>query len=136
MDKLIEKFKNTFFTAEFIKFVIIGIINTFNGVIFAYIYSELLNKNLAFVFGYISGLIISYLLNSFITFKEQLDIKKFIKFCISYIPNFIIQNIVVIVVYNILGLYELIAYALAALIGVPVTFLLMKFFAFNKHRIT
>jgi putative flippase GtrA len=135
MDKLIEKFKNTFFTAEFIKFVIIGIINTFNGVIFAYIYSELLNKNLAFVFGYISGLIISYLLNSFITFKEQLDIKKFIKFCISYIPNFIIQNIVVIVVYNILGLYELIAYALAALIGVPVTFLLMKFFAFKKHKL-
>ncbi|KAI3349475.1 GtrA family protein, partial [Clostridium botulinum] len=66
-------------------------------------------------------------------FRENLDLNKFIKFSISYIPNFIIQNIVVLIVFNVMGLHKLIAYVLAAIIGVPVTFVLMKFFAF-KHK--
>lgn len=129
---LIEKLKKTFFNKEFILFVIIGVINTFNGVVFSFIYSSLLNENLAFVLGYISGLIVSYILNSYITFKEKLSFTKFIKFGVSYIPNFIIQNIVVLITFNIMGLHKLIAYCLAAIIGIPVTFILLKFFAFKK----
>lgn len=90
------------------------------------------NENIAFIFGYISGLIISYILNSYVTFKERLDFNKFVKFTISYIPNFVIQNIIVLIVFNIMGIYKLIAYGLAAIIGVPITFIFMKFFAFNK----
>lgn len=132
MNEFIDKFKRTFFTKEFITFVIIGVINTFNGTVFSYIYSKFLNPNVAFVFGYISGLIIGYILNSVFTFKETMAFQKFIKFAVSYIPNFIIQNIVVYIVFNIMGLPSLIAYALAAIIGVPVTFILMKIFAFKK----
>ena len=132
--ELIKKIKNIFLNKEFIFFILIGVINTFNGVIFSYIYSVIFNENLAFILGYISGLIISYILNSFITFKDKLAFKKFIKFAISYIPNFIIQNIVVILVFNILGLHKLIAYILAAIIGIPMTFILLKFFTFNKNN--
>lgn len=128
----IHKIKRLFLNKEFIIFIIIGGINTINGVIFSYIYSSLLNENLAFIMGYISGLIISYLLNSYITFKEKLSFTKFIKFGVSYIPNFIIQNVVVVVAFNILDLHKLIAYSLAAIIGIPVTFILLKFFTFNK----
>lgn len=127
-----SKIKRLFLNKEFIFFIIIGGINTINGVIFSYIYSSLLNENLAFILGYISGLIISYLLNSFITFKEKLSFVKFIKFGVSYIPNFIIQNIVVVIAFNILDLHKLIAYSLAAIIGIPVTFILLKVFAFKK----
>jgi putative flippase GtrA len=132
MDNVVQKFKSTFFTKEFTLFLIIGVVNTFNGTIFSYVYSRFLNENIAFVAGYISGLFISYILNSFITFKERLNLHKFIKFGVSYIPNFIIQNIVVIIVFNMMGFNKLIAYMLAAIIGVPVTFMLMKFFAFSK----
>ena len=132
MDKLVTKCKNIFLSIEFMKFVIIGVINTLNGTLFSYIYSSFLNENIAFIFGYITGLLISYLLNSYFTFKESLSIQKFIRFAISYIPNFLIQYIVVLIVINILGLYNLIAYGLAALIGVPVTFIIMKLFAFKK----
>lgn len=128
---IIKKKKNIFINKEFILFIIIGVINTFNGIVFSFIYSSLLNENLAFVLGYISGLIVSYILNSYITFKEKLSITKFLKFGISYIPNFIIQNIVVIITFNILELHKLVAYCLAAVIGIPVTFVLLKFFAFK-----
>lgn len=129
---IIEIARKVFLNREFILFIIIGVINTFNGVVFSFIYSSLLNENIAFILGYISGLIISYLLNSYITFKEKFSFNKFIKFTVSYIPNFLIQNIVVIIILNILGLHKLIAYCLAAIIGIPVTFILLKFFAFRK----
>jgi len=132
MNSFVESFKKMFCSREFFSFVIIGLINTFNGVVFSYIYSNFLNENFAFIFGYISGLIISYILNSKITFKEELKLIKFVRFAISYIPNFIIQNMVVVLVFNIMGWHKLIAYGLAAAIGVPVTFILIKLFAFNK----
>lgn len=132
MDNVIQKFKDTFYSKQFIIFVLIGIVNTFNGTVFSYIYSSFLSTNIAFLPGYISGLLISYILNSLITFKEKLSFQKLIKFTVSSIPNFIIQYIVVITS-NMLGLHKLFAYMLAAIIGVPVTFLLLKFFAFNKR---
>lgn len=131
MDNLIQKFKDTFFSKQFIIFVLIGIINTFNGTVFSYLYSSFLSANVAFLPGYISGLFISYILNSFITFKEKLSFQKFIKFTVSSIPNFIIQYIVVITC-NTIGLHKFVAYMIAAIIGVPITFLFMKFFAFTK----
>lgn len=134
MESLINKIKEVFFSKQFIMFVFIGVINTFNGVIFSYIYSSFFNENVAFIFGYISGLVISYILNSYVTFKEKLEFNKFIKFAVSYIPNFIIQNIVVFIVFNMMGLHKLIAYGLAAVIGVPITFVFMKFFAFKKNK--
>ncbi|QYE97627.1 GtrA family protein [Paraclostridium sordellii] len=124
----------TFISKQFIYFLIIGVVNTFNGVIFSYIYSSIFNENLSFVLGYISGLFISYLLNSFITFRQPLSFKKFINFSVSYIPNFIIQNVTVFVVFNILGYHKLLAYILAAVLGVPITFLFLKFFAFKTNK--
>lgn len=132
MKIIIKKFMEVFLSKEFILFVLVGVINTFNGTIFSIIYSIFFNENIAFVLGYISALTISYILNSIMTFKEKIDLIKFIKFCISYIPNFIIQNIVVIIVFNIMNYNKIIAYLLAAAIGVPITFILMKFFAFRK----
>ena len=127
------KLKKMFFSREFIMFLAVGGINTLNGVLFSMLYGMIIpNANIAFAVGYVTSTVISYLLNSFITFRESLHIVKYIKFFISYIPNFIIQNIVVVIVYNILGIDKLIAYIAAAVIGVPVTFLLMKIFAFKK----
>jgi len=132
--KLIWNFVSKhFLKKEFVLFIIIGGINTFNGTIFAFIYARFLHANLAFVFGYLTALIIAYFLNSYIVFKVKPNIIKLIKFGVSYIPNFIIQNIVVIIFYNLLQWHLLLVYALAAAIGIPVTFLILKVFAFNRQ---
>ena len=128
----IKRLKNIFLSKEFFSFLVVGGINTINGILFSYIYSLFLDVNVSFVLGYITAMTISYLLNSKLVFKEDMEFVKYIKFCISYIPNFIIQNIFVLIFYNILGWNKLIVFALAAIVGVPVTFILMKFFAFNK----
>jgi len=128
----IKKAKMLFATKEFMVFLIIGVVNAINGILFAYLFSLAFAVNAAFITGYMTSLSKSYLLNSFFTFKEKLSLKKYLKFCFSYLPNFLIQNIVVLVFYNFLGWHKLFAYSLAAIIGVPVTFILIKYYAFKK----
>lgn len=131
---IVKRVKKIFLTKEFFNFLIVGGINTINGILFAYIYSLFLPVNVGFVLGYITAMTISYVLNSKIVFKENMMFEKYIKFCISYIPNFIIQNIFVLIFYNTLGWNKLLVFVLAAIIGVPVTFIIMKFFAFSKKN--
>ncbi len=126
------KLKSTFFSRTFFQFLAIGCINAFNGVFFAYLFDFIFNTNTAFVVGYGFSLTIAYLLNCLFIFKEKIKIKTYINFAISYIPNFIIQNIVVFLLYNVLGVMELIAFAVAAIVSVPITFLFVKLFVFKK----
>lgn len=130
--RLIQTCWKTFFARDFFCFLVVGVINTFNGTLFSSLFSLVLNANLAFIIGYLCSLSVAYLLNSFFTFKEKLHWQKYLKFCISYIPNFVIQNLVVLVVYNLLGWHRILAYLIAAVLGIPITFLLTKFFAFKK----
>lgn len=127
-----KKKNKTFFSCEFLLFLIVGSVNTLNGIFFSWLYSVFFNPNIAFVTGYLTSLTIAYFLNAALIFHAKLKIADFIKFCMSYIPNFIIQNIILILFYNILEWNKLIAYVLAAVIGIPITFLAVKFFAFGK----
>ena len=117
---------------EFLRFLAIGGINAFNGILFASIFSLFWQENVAFICGYMMSLLISYVLNSFITFQQRLSIVRYFKFCVSYIPNFTLQNLIVILFLNILHWPPILVYTLAVGISVPVTYLLIKYFAFKK----
>lgn len=130
----IKKLKKMFFSQKFITFVFVGCINTINGILFSYLYSLLIDPTISFIFGYATSLIISYLLNSYITFKDkELSIKKLIKFCISYIPNFTIQFISVSILINIYHINKIITYGISAVIGIPITFIVLSLFTFKKE---
>lgn len=123
---------NSSIQKEFLLFVIVGVINTCNGVLFASLFSLILNSTVAFIFGYGCSLIVSYILNSKFVFKHTLSFMKFIKFCISYIPNFLIQFVMVFVFVHFYHLYEIVVYTISAALAVPITFLMVKFFALKK----
>lgn len=130
--KIYNKFSNIFLKKDFFTFLIIGVINTFNGSVLSLFYSSFFQVNVSFVFGYVTSIFISYILNSVFTFHEKLNIKKFINFFIACMPNFVVQLTSVYIIFNILNYDKIIAYLLAAIIGVPVTFLLLKFYTFKK----
>ena len=133
----IKQLIKIFFSHQFLLFLFVGCINTFNGILFSMLFNAFFDPNTAFVCGYLLSLCINYILNSYITFKDKaLSFIKFIKFAIAYIPNFLIQNACVIIIYNIMHWDKLIAYTLAAIIGIPITFLLTKFFVFIKKEKT
>lgn len=125
-------FLKTYLNRDFISFVFIGCINAFNGIWIAYVYSLfVLNPIAAYILGFLSSLIISYILNSKLNFKSKLTINKFIKFVVNNIPNFIIQVLCVIVLLNNLKFSKLLSYAISAVVAVPITFLLVKINVFK-----
>lgn len=130
-----NKLRKMFLSAEFILFLVVGVINTLSNIIFSGIYSMFIpNTTAAFLPGYITSNITAYFLNSMITFKERLSFVRYIKFFISYIPNFAIQTLTVYLFDEFTDYPSIIAYAAAAVIGIPVTFILMKVFAFKKAK--
>lgn len=130
-----EKIAHMFMTPQFLMFLIVGAINTLSNILFSTIYSVFIpNTTIAFVPGYITSNVVAYILNSKLTFKERLGIVRFVKFFISYIPNFIIQTVIVYLYDILIKGPSIIAYAVAAIIGIPVTFALMKLFAFKNKK--
>jgi HAD superfamily phosphoserine phosphatase-like hydrolase len=132
--KALEKAKKVFLSKEFFQFLVIGAVNVFNGVFFAYLFSLRFDANTAFILGYIISLVIGYGLSSYIIFKKKLGVITFVKYCVSYIPNFIIQNLMVLFFYNLIGMPKLIVYVLTAVLAVPITFLMLKLYAFNQKK--
>lgn len=130
---ILKRLIKMFVAKDFLAFLAVGCINTLNGVLFSMLFSQIFsNINLSFTCGYLSSLVISFLLNSRFVFRERANFIKFIKFAVSYLPNFAVQSLCIVLFGNILGLHKLFVYTISAVIGVPVTFLLLKLFAFRK----
>lgn len=126
--------KHHFFTRAFLLFLVIGTINTFLCSFLATVLEPLVgNANLAFNIGYFLSNVNAYLLNSLFVFPTRMTLVRYVKFFLSYVPNYIIQNAIVFVAYNLLGLPSIASYLLAAILGVPITFLCVKIFAFGRH---
>jgi len=130
--KMLKRISKTFLNINFIKFVIIGGINTLGSTILAFLFMLFMQANIAYVLSYLLSLVLAYYLNIWFIFKQKPEWIKLIKFCLAYIPNFIINNMTFIIVYNIMGIHEYIALIISVCIGMPVTYLCVKVFAFGK----
>jgi putative flippase GtrA len=130
----VEKVRGTYITREFILFVFCGGMGTLTNFIFSLIISMALNPSVSYVIGYGISLFVSYSLNAKLIFHHIISGIGFIKFIISYIPNFLILFGFVLVFLNLLEWSKVIVYALAGLLGLPVTFLLVNIMVFSKEK--
>jgi putative flippase GtrA len=130
----VKKIIQLFCNAEFIKFIIIGGINTVSGTALALLFAMHIQENLSMVSGYVGSLTLAYFLNTFFVFKIKPALMRYAKFCLSYVPNFIINNMVFVLLFNLMKLNKYIAILLTACVGLPVTFVCVKFFAFGKEK--
>ena len=129
-----DKIKTTFLSKEFILFVFCGGCGTLVNFLFSLLFSRLADPLLAYVGGYAISLFATYALNTYLIFKLPFSLWRFAKFVISYIPNFIILFSFVAVLLNICGWPAVLVYLAAAAFGLPLTFVLVKIFAFGKKQ--
>ena len=130
--ELILKLKRTFVSKKFIEFCALGAINTLNDAIFSSIYHALgLQNNVAAVVGYYTALTIAFFLSSRFIFFKRPTLDRYIKFFVSYVPNFIIFFLVTFITINTMNLPQFWGTILAAMMGGPVTFVIMKIYTFR-----
>ncbi len=132
MFEILKKAKETFINKKFLKFCLAGIINTFNAAFFSWLVHFFLQDNLAAVVGYIISLTINFSLNCKFIFKRKMNLRSYLRFLLSYIPNFMIYFLVTFITINTLELEQFWGTVFAAMAGGPITFIIIKFYAFGK----
>jgi putative flippase GtrA len=135
-EPFIAKIKHTYFSRDFILFVFCGGMGTLVNFVVSLLISTKANPSIAYIGGYTIGIFVTYTLNALLVFHTKLAFMGFIKFIVSYIPNFLILYTFVLVFLNILEWNKILVYGLAGLLGLPVTFILVKLIAFNKSNYT
>lgn len=134
MPGILKKLKKTFLSAKFLGFCLMGVINTFNAAFISWASHFKMQENIAAVVGYVASLAVNYVLNSFFVFKSRLNFKKLLRFLISYVPNFIIYFLVSFLTINVLHMNQFWATVLAVAVGGPVTFVMIKLYAFGNKE--
>ena len=102
--------------------------------LFSLLFSGFIDPVFAYIGGYLISLFATYALNSYLIFKLPFSFSRFLKFTISYIPNFLILVIFVAVLLNGFGFPKVLVYLAAAAFGLPLTFVLVKIFAFSNKN--
>ena len=128
----LEKIRNTFFTPKFLLFVFCGGMGTLTNMGISTLCSLKIDATLAYVCGYFGSSLVTYTLNSKLTFHEGLSLHRYVRFVISYIPNFLILFSFVAVFINILGWNHIFVYGFAAALGLPLTYIIVSVVAFAK----
>lgn len=132
MQRLLSGFKHTFVSKKFIGYCLIGIVNTFNTAFFSWLAHFRVQENVAAYIGYFISLTINYILNSIIVFKNRLALRRYFRFLLSYVPNFFIYTLVSLLTINVMQINQFWATVLATAAGAPVTFVIIKLFAFGN----
>jgi putative flippase GtrA len=131
---VVEKIRMTFFTRDFMLFVFCGGMGTFINFVVSLVISMVLDPSVSYVFGYGIGLVVTYMLNAKLVICQKISCTKFVKFIIAYIPNFMILFAFVLISINFLHWNKIIVYALAASLGLPLTFMLIKLIFSTKEK--
>lgn len=126
--------KEKLFNKDFIIFIFCGGCGSLTNFIISSLSSIFLDPVISYILGYSISLAVTYYLNISLIFKRNIKFIDFIKFIISYIPNFIIQLICVNIFVNLLHIPPVISYAISIIIGLPVSFIFVKLFAFRKVK--
>ena len=109
-----------------VRFGEIGIINVLNTVWISYVLSYFIQTNISYLCGCILSMCISFFMNSFVWGDRKRILFEFIEFSVSNIFVLLVENGVVIILYNIINLNKLLVYLIAATIGLPLIYTLLK----------
>lgn len=114
---------------EFLRYTVVGCINTLIYYISYLVFMNIFNFSyrISFVVGYVISIIFSYFLNTYFTYKEKPSLKKFLIFPLTYIPNFIIQYIGMILLVDHFNMNRKLAPIITAIVSTPITFFVMRY---------
>jgi len=120
---------------DFLIFAFCGAMGTLTNFIFSLVISNWLDASWAYGTGYILSLLVAYRLNALLIYKEPPRLRRFLKFVVAYLPNFLILFTLVMILLRALGLWKVLVYGLAAVVALPVNFLMVRMYAFRDRRV-
>lgn len=125
-------------TKEVIFYVIFGLLTTFVNISIFYLLTLIhLDENIANIIAIVLAVLFAYFTNRKIvfnstanTFKEKL--KEFYKFMLGRAFTMVVEMVVFYLLFNIMGIQEMISKLVISVIVIVLNFFISKFFAFKK----
>lgn len=120
---------------QFVKFVLVGIVNTGvgYGVIFGCMYLANMPPELSNLIGYMFGLLVSYTLHRNYTFGSTgLHRKEFVRFVFTFLVAYVANLLVLIFLVRIIFISPFLAQFISGAVYVAISYLLNKFFVFRS----
>ena len=129
MDRTFINIKDRGNLVEFVKYAIVGCINTADYYLSYLVFMDIFKfaYRISFVLGYVVSILGSYFLNTYFTYKQKPSVKKFLIFPLTYIPNFIIQYLGIILLVDRLNMSSKVAPVITEIVATPITFFVMKY---------
>jgi putative flippase GtrA len=117
------------FSEQFIRFVIVGLINTFNYYVLYLLLYHLVSLDYMFahIIAFLISMIGSFYLNSYFTYKVKPTLKKFFQFPLTYVVNITITTFAIWLFVDVIGWSETLSPLLATVLAIPFTFVVSKF---------
>lgn len=120
--------------SNFLNFLKIGASNTLFSYIVFTISLQFFNYNISYTVSFFFTIILSYFLNSMYVFKQKLSVKKFIKFPLVYV----VQYIFGVFILNLLNIFfqtsNYINMLIVTILSIPLTFMLSKKIIVTKEK--
>ena len=116
-----------FIEARFLRFVIIGGLNTLITYLLYLIFLGLVDYRVAFTISFIFGVFIAYFLNSLIVFKVTFSWKKLLQYPIIYLVQYSLALILLNLEVELMSIDQVIAPLINVALLLPVTFLLNRY---------
>lgn len=129
MDKTFITIKDRSNLVVFMKYTIVGCINTAVYYLSYLIFMDIFkfSYRISFVMGYVVSIVGSYFFNTYFTYKQKPNLKKFLLFPLTYVPNFIIQYFGIILLVDKININSKLAPVITTLVATPITFFVMKY---------
>lgn len=117
---------------QFLKFVISGGINTLATYLVYLLLLGFLSYSISYTISYVSGIFLSYYLNTVFVFKEKVLFRKFLKFPIVYLVQYLINLLMLYVLVEHLNLSKQIVPLIVIVVTIPITYTLSKLIIKSK----
>lgn len=121
-----------FINKEFIRFLIMGALNSLLTYLVYLILIIPFNYGGSYAISYFLGIIFSFYMNTIYVFKEKISIRKMFKFPLVYLVQFLISELFLYLFVDSLNINKRIAPLIVIIISVPLTFILSKYIIKGK----
>ena len=141
----IKKLIKWFLGFELGRFLIVGGINTLmGGILIPLIFNLVFNLgeisfltlslDLPLTLGYLIWFSFAYLIQIKFVFNSRFELKRYLIYPLSQIPNYLINSLFLFLFDSILNLPSWLAYGLAAIFAVPVMFIIVRIIVKTKPK--
>ncbi|MBU8589673.1 GtrA family protein [Priestia megaterium] len=119
---------------QFVRFVIVGFLNTFNYYIIYLICNYLFHLEylVSHIIGFLISMVGSFFLNSYFTYKVKPTLRQFFQFPLTYVVNITVSTSALYLLVDLMHMNETISPILASVIAIPFTFVISKKILVNK----